>query len=306
MSAGMARTLILLFLIGLGFFLKKVGFFGPEDRNTLGKLYTTITFPAVIVGSYSSFERDLSLLWLVVIGLLADLAYLFVILLFFHKKSKEEQAFAGINGSALSIGAFTLPFLQGYLSPAQLIPVMLYDIGNGIMAFSGTLIAGEVLLRKEQRGFLRTAFRQLLRSVPVWTYLLMLGFHMAGKTLPASIYTAANFIGAANPVLTMLLIGCTLEFPKKLVSLLKVEKILAIHYGTAVILALLFYFLLPYTQSMRAVMVVLLFSPLGSAALVYTERLGLDQETAGFLNTITIFISIFAITVLISALGLCV
>lgn len=265
----------------------------------MGKVFTCITFPAVIIAGYDSFSHASGLLPLVLVGFAVDLCYLAMPLFFLRRESVENRAFAAVNCTAMSIGAFTLPFLQGYLGKEQLILVMLYDIGNGIMAFGGTLAAGQVVLGGRYQGWLRILVKCLFSSIAVWTYLLMLAIHSVGLRLPEELYAAANFIGNANPVLAMLVIGCTLDFSRKPGLFPRLGKLLGIHYGTAVAIAFFVYFFLPYSQTIRAIVTILLFSPLGSAALVHTETLGLDQEAAGLLNTTTIIIGIIVITSLI-------
>jgi len=304
MEAGIQRTCILLFLIALGFLLKTRGVLGREERQAISKIYTYITFPAVIISSLRSFSRELGMLWLIPLGLAVGLCMMLIVVAACRKKSREERAFAALNCSAFSIGAFTLPFLQGYLSPVQLLPVMLYDIGNGIFSFGGTAAGGRMILDGGSGKRRENPLKQLVQSVPVWTYLLMLLHGLLRIQLPQQVYAAAEFIGAANPVLCMLLIGCTLEFSKRPGLLRWIGRLLLVHYATVFALSVLIYQFLPAAEMIRSVIIVLLFSPLGLAGLVFTERFGLDHRAAGILNSLTIIISIAAISILIPFLGL--
>lgn len=304
MSAGIHRTLTLLFLIALAFGLKKAGFLADSERRAMAKIYMNITFPAVVVSSFSFSLGDLSLLWLVPLGLLADGCMMGAVLIFSRGKSREERAFAAVNCSSLNIGTFVLLFLQGYLGPAQLIPVMLFDTGNGLVAFGGTAVAGRAVLNWGQSGALKSALGQLVRTVSIWAYLIMLSLNLLQVRLPDGIYTAAGFIGGANPVLAMLVIGCSLDFSDWSGVFKRIGRLLAVHYATAALLTLAGYFLLPFPHPIRALLTVILFSPLGMIGLIYTDGLGLDRKAAGLLNSVTILVGIVAVTGLISLTGL--
>ena len=300
----MQRTATLLFLIALSFLLKKWGILKNEARGVLGNLYTTVIFPALVISSYANLERDLALLWVILIGLGAGLIMLAVMLLLNRKESREAKAFVAVNCSSINVGAFAFPFLQGYLTPVQLLPVLLFDLGNGIMAFSGSAVAGQTVLIGKPGDSLRAGIKQIVTCVPVWAYLLSLLLYATGWSLPQPVYDAAGLIAGASPILAMVIIGLTLDFPKRPGLLRWLGKLLAIHYGTVLLLALLCYLLLPYSHTIRAILIILMISPLGMAGLIHTERLGLDRDSAGLLNTITILIGVAAVVILVPRIGL--
>lgn len=304
MSAGMQRVLTLVFLIAAGFCLKRTGILQDSARKALGTVFTYITFPSVIISSYSSFNGDLNLLWIILLGLIAGLAMMCVMVLLCRARSKEDLATAAMSCSSVSIGAFAVPFLQVFLTADQLLLPIFYDIGNGMMAYGGSIASGQIILRKSGEKWYLTALNAMLRSAPVWAFALGLLYHLLIGKLPEGVYTALNFIGGANSVLAMLFIGCSLEFPHKPGIVSWMIRLLIIHYGTVAALAVLFYYLLPFPQTVRAILAVILFSPLSVGGLVAVDNMGLDRDTAGLMNTITILIGIVAVTMLIPAVGL--
>ncbi len=146
------------------------------------------------------------------------------------------------------------------------------------------------------------SIRLLFSSVPLCTYLAMFGLHMLGLRLPAFVYDAAGFIGGANPVLAMLIIGLTLNLSVTRPVLAKIAKILAVHYAAALLFGLAVYIFLPVSLLAKSVTAVLLASPMTALAIPFTERLGLDKDMSAMMSSVSILISIVLINVLIPIL----
>ena len=69
--------------------------------------------------------------------------------------------------------------------------------------------------------------------------------------------------------------------------------------GIAAVLALCYYYLLPFDLVVRQTLVILAFSPIGSATPVFTRQLGCDAGLSSAINSIAIVISITIIVVLL-------
>ena len=76
-------------------------------------------------------------------------------------------------------------------------------------------------------------------------------------------------------------------------------KVLGTRYGVAVILALVFYFLLPFELEIRQALVILAFSPIGSAVPVFTAELKGDVGLSSAVNSVAILLSIAIIVTLL-------
>ena len=72
-------------------------------------------------------------------------------------------------------------------------------------------------------------------------------------------------------------------------------------WGTAIaaVLALCYYYLLPFDLVVRQTLVILAFSPIGSATPVFTKQLGCDAGLSSAINSIAIVISITIIVALL-------
>jgi predicted permease len=303
----MQRTITLLFLIALGYLLKKTGRLSEGDKGGFSKLYLYFTLPAAIVSSFASFSGDRSAFLLTPVALLFGLVMLGTSLLTARGRDKKDVAYAAVNCMSINIGSFALPFLQGYLGPANIAYVMLYDVGNGILALGFVDIVGMVIMQREGksgRQLLRLAVGKLLRTPSIWAYVIMITLTMLNIRLPELIYSGASIIGSANAVVAMLIIGFALDFTASRQTLAWIARVLGTHYLTVTALSLLAYFVLPLPHVVRATVVILLFSPISSLGLLACDRYGLDRDAAGLMNSITIVIGIASTLLLIPFFGL--
>lgn len=95
----------------------------------------------------------------------------------------------------------------------------------------------------------------------------------------------------------MIGVGFKLEANKEQIS--GILKMLAARYGVATILALIFYFVLPFELEVRQALVILAYSPIGSAVPGFTEEMGGDSGLSSALNSMTMVISIVIIVALL-------
>ena len=75
---------------------------------------------------------------------------------------------------------------------------------------------------------------------------------------------------------------------------------LVVRYGVAALLAFVYYFVLPLDLEVRQALVILAFSPIGSAVPGFTNELKGDVGLSSALNSITMVISIVIIISLLS------
>ena len=104
----------------------------------------------------------------------------------------------------------------------------------------------------------------------------------------------------ANAFMAMLMIGVGFKLQlsdKKQVG--TIVKLLSIRYAVATIFALIFYFALPFALEVRQALVILAFSPIGSAVPVFTAELKGDVGLSSAINSIAILISIVIIVLLL-------
>lgn len=285
-------------MILLGYFLRRIGFFGPEAFGVLSKIVVKITLPAAIVSGFAGKEIDPALLSLGLIALGAGLVYMALGYLISRKESPGRRAFSLLNLAGYNIGNFTLPFVQSFLGPMGIVTASLFDTGNACICL-GTAYSVATLV-KEGRGFSLTRVgKALLRSVPFLCYVIVVTMNLLGIPIPGPVVECAGIIGNANAFLAMLMIGVGFRLEADRAQLGRVAKMLLARYGVALLLALGCWWLLPFGPDIRKALVILVFSPISSATPAFTGELGEDVGLSSALNSLSIVISIPAIVALL-------
>ena len=141
--------------------------------------------------------------------------------------------------------------------------------------------------------------RALGHSVPFLTHLMMVVLNLVGWNLPGPVVSFAKIVGDGNAFMAMLMIGVGFHLSGEREQFGDIARILLTRYGIATILALIYYFLLPFDVEIRQALVILAFSPIGSAVPGFTAELKGDVGLSSAINSISIICSIVIIVVLL-------
>ncbi len=285
-------------IIVMGYLLKKIGFFRQEDFSILSKITIRITLPCAIITSFAGKTIDPALLSLTFLAIGCGLVYVLIGFLINRKHDREQQAFEMLNLPGYNIGTFVIPFAQSFLGAMGVIAVSLFDTGNAVICLGGAYSLAAMV--KDGDGFsLKRVFRALMKSVPFVTYMVMLLTNLFRLPVPSFILSVAGIGSNANAFMAMLMIGVgfKLELGNKQ-QVGTIVKLLSIRYGLAAVFSVIFYFLLPFELEVRQALVILAFSPIGSAVPGFTQELKGDVGLSSALNSFAMVISI-AITVVL-------
>lgn len=288
-------------IILLGYILKRIGFFKEEDFPLLSKIVIRITLPCAIITSFAGKEIDPSMLTIALLGFGGGVVYILMGFLTNLRNSKEQRAFEILNMPGYNIGTFTLPFAQSFLGPTGVIVTSLFDTGNAFICLGGAYSIAAMV--KEGQGFsLKRIFKALSRSVPFVCYIVLVVLNLAHISIPSPIVSFAEIVGNANAFMAMLMIGVGFKLSGDRKQMGRIVKILAVRYGVAAVLAVVFYFLLPFDLEIRQALVILVFSPIGSAVPGFTSELKGDVGLSSAINSISLIISIVIMIVLLSVM----
>ena len=217
------------------------------------------------------------------------------------KNSREQRAFEVLNLPGYNIGCFTMPFAQSFLGPVGVITTSLFDTGNAFVCLGGSLGVAKTI--QEGKGIdLKRLFQTLLTSVPFLCYIIMTALNLAEVTLPDPVLSFVGYIGNANAFLAMFMIGIGFELHFEKHQLGSILRVLVLRYAIAAALAVLFYFALPLSQEIRTTLVVLVFSPIGSAVPAFTEEMKGDVALSSTINSICMIISIVIMVAMLAIL----
>ena len=288
-------------IIALGFFLRKIGVFKEGDFRVLSAIVIKITLPAAIVTSFAGKTIDPAMLTLALLGLGGGVVYLILGFLLNLRGSREKKAFEMLNLAGYNIGNFTLPFVQSFLGPMGVITTSLFDTGNAVICLGGAYgVAASV---KEGSGFnVRRILKALSRSVPFLTYVIVITLNLVRISIPGPVIDFAQIIANGNAFMAMLMIGVGFRLSGSKDQMGSILRILFVRYAVSAALALAYYFLLPFDLEVRQALVILAFSPIGSAIPAFTSELKGDVGLSSAVNSISIVISIVIIVALLSVM----
>lgn len=288
-------------IILLGYLLKKIGVFKDEDFSVLSKVVIRITLPAAIVTSFAGKVIDPALLSIVLLGMGGGVLYIIIAFLINARSSKEQKAFEILNLPGYNIGNFTMPFVQSFLGPTGVIVTSLFDTGNAFVCLGGSFGVAS-MVKDGTRFSVKRIAKALSRSVPFVTYILMMTLNLVHVKLPDPIIQFAQIIANGNAFLAMFMIGVGFKLGGDRSQIGKIARILLIRYSVAAVLALVFWFVLPFSAEIRMPLVILAFSPIGSAVPPFTAELKGDVGLSSAINSMAIIISIVIIVTLLGVM----
>ena len=289
MAAVYCEAGIFLSTMALGYALKRLGILKPEDKQVLSNLVFYVTLPAMLIGSFGSVSVDFWFVASFLLGLGVNAVMVGAGALASRKKTPDLQALYIINCAGLNLGNIVIPFLQGFF-PDGIPYLCMFDTGDSFFTLGTTYAIARGRLGQRGGSFfsaLRGILSSLLRSIPFDVYILMTMLSLLHIRLPEPVLLAADFMGRGNGFLAMLLVGVSMDLRLDVSSLGEVIRILAVRYICAAAAALFVWFALPAPLVMRQSLTAAVFAATPSAALIYSNRLGIRTEIAGALSPIS-------------------
>lgn len=288
-------------IIVLGFVLKKLGVFKDSDFSVLANVTLKITLPAAIITNFANKELDVSMLILIALAVACGFVYIGLGFLLNLRRSKSERAFEILNLPGYNIGCFALPFVQTFLGPAGVMAACLFDVGNGLICLGGAFSIAS-MVKDGGKFSLKRMLRTLGKSVPFLCFVTMPILCLLHVPIPSPVTTLTGTISSANAFCAMLMIGVGFKLTADKRQIGKILRVLIIRFGTAAILAVLSYQFLPFAPEVRKAVVLLLFSPFGSAIPPFTAELGEDVGLSSAINSISIICSVVLMVSILVAL----
>ena len=293
----LTRASAFIAVIVLGYLLRMIGVFKHEDFRVLSNIVIKITLPAVIVTSFSTNTIQTDMLILTLLGFGGGVIYMVLGFVTNLHKSKEQRAFEVLNLPGYNIGAFALPFTQSFLGPMGVVATCLFDTGNAFVCLGGSFSIATMI--KDGSGFsIKRLLKALSKSVPFLCYLIMVPLNLMRIQLPSLILEFSGIVSNANAFMAMLAIGVGFKLTGDKSQIGSIVRILGIRYGIASVLAIIYYFVLPFPLEVRQALVILAFSPIGSAVPPFTRELGGDVGLSSAVNSIAIICSIVFMLIL--------
>ena len=288
-------------IILLGISLRRIGFFKESDFSVLSKIVIKVTLPAALIVNAATRELDPRLLSLALLGLGGGVIYVSAGWFVSRKADKDTKAFDMLNHSGYNIGLFAIPFTESFLGATGVMTASLFDVGNAFVCLGGAY--GVAAAVKEGKGFdLKRVLKALIVSVPFLVHIGTVIMNLLYIPIPAPVVDCARIVAGANSFLAMLMIGVGFKLELDKSKLGRIGRALVIRYGIAAILALCYWFLLPFDRGVRLALVILAVSPIGSAVPGFTEEMKGDVGLSCSINSLSILVSIVTIVTLLTTM----
>ena len=292
-----------IFLIALGYTLKRIGFFGAQDYKIPVKMVLNITMPCAVLVSFASYKPDLSLLLVVCLGFGMNCLMLLSAYLISRKYPRRTRAVWLNCLPSYNIGAFAMPFVQSFLAPASLVGTCLFDLGNALMCNGTTFAISKNILDGSKGLNLKRICNTLLHSVPFLAYMILLIITLFNIPIPKQVVDFVTPMANANAFLAMLMVGMMLDLQIEKALLKEILGIVVTRFTVSVLASLAFYFLLPLPLEIRQALSITVFAPVGMVSTALTPSAGGDPAVAAGANSISILVCIPSILTLLTLFG---
>lgn len=292
MGEVLLKALGFILVISIGFFAKKWKILKKDDGNVLATIIMNITLPCALLSSVGVIEIDVAMLTLLILGVIFNVAMVFLGYLASSKYKPIRRSAYMINCSGYNIGNFTLPFVQSFFPGMGVAYVCMFDVGNAIMCLGGTFAIALAVCNKEENISVGSVIKRLTSSIPFMVYIVIFILSVFSLSIPTSILSITNYIGNANGFLVMLMIGLLLEIKMDRRDAKDVILILGIRFISSGIFAALCYWLLPLPILARKILVLSLLAPVSTMATVFSRRCGYEKDMPAVVNSLSIIISV--------------
>ena len=292
----LTKATVFIAIIVMGYLLKRKGFFKASDFRIISKIVLNITLPCAVISNFNNLKIDMSLLFLIFIGIMCNLVTVGAGYLVALKKSDDEKAFNMINFSGYNIGCFAMPYVQNFLGPIGIVATCLFDAGNSLLCTGGTYSIASAVAKTDGKTTLSSFIKKVFSSIPLNTYIIMLIVSYFNFQIPKPIIMFTDTVGAGNGFLAMLMVGVGLELNLKRSQIGKIVQTLSIRYGISIIMAFIFFIFLPFSLEVRQVLAIIVFAPVSAVSIAFTEKCNGDVGLASAINSSSIIFSIIVMT----------
>ena len=296
----LSKAIAFVLIILIGYMCKRRGVFAPTDYQLVSKIVLNITLPCAVISSFAHFEMDYSLIAAVLLGLCGNLLMLFVALMLTRGDTPATKIFYIFSLAGYNVGCFTLPFAQAFLTPFAVVGLCMFDVGNSIMCTGMTYALTASCIGyadgRKDRFSMKSIAEKLLHSVPFVVYISMLLLALAGVKFPQSVYTFTDIVGAANPFLSMLMIGMMFEIKLDKQAVGYVKELFSVRYLISLACAGAFIYFAPFKQEVNYVIALAFMAPCTIIGPIFVEKLGGNVQLASLFNSMTIITSVILFT----------
>lgn len=299
MEAIFVKAIGFILVILIAFILKKLNVLSKRDGQTIATIIMNVTLPCALLCNASGITIDISMIFILLIGLFSNVIMLTIANILSRKESPLVRGYYMINCSGYNIGNFALPFVQTFFPGMGVAYLCMFDVGNSIMCLGGAYAFAGSVASAGDKLTVKNLLKKLFSSIPFDVYILIFVLALFKIQLPGQILSIASFIGAGNGFLAMFMIGLLLEIKINPSEMKMVMKTLFIRIFFGAILMLIVYFLIPIPLLAKKIVVLAMAAPITTVSAVFSRNIGYHKDAPAIASSLSIIISIVILTVLI-------
>ena len=286
--------LLSLLIIITGFLLKKWKVIQRSDGKALSRIILNFTFPALILSKVRKMPLDTSVFYLPLISFCFCIILMALGYFIFRDKPAKEKGLMMMAMGGFNIGLFAFPIVEAVWGAQGLQYIAMFDVGNALIILGvGYFLADYFSPKrnKEARTDLKYVLGLFLKSMPFMSYLLALLLNYFSIGLPNLVDAFFETISKANMPLVLLLLGIYFNLKIDKPNIRQLSYVLLMRYTFGIAVGLMLYFVLPFGELYRTIILTGLVLPIGLTIIPFSDKFGYNTEFAASLANITIAIS---------------
>ena len=291
------QFVMIILLIALGYFLKRINYLKATDSQVLSTLVLNVTLPSLVIVNLNHADLNPSFSILPVMMIIYGVLAKIIVIWCFRKYNNQMRGSVGMMIGSMNIGLFAYPLVETIWPKNGMIYFGMADIGGAIIMFGVTYFVGSYYSEGSDQFNFKFLGKKLISSIPLVTYIVMFILNMANIHLPKASIDFFTIISKANMPLSMILLGIMLSFRIEKQFLPIAVKYLIVHYGLGCIAGLLVHFFLPTSDDMiKTTLLITWLLPVGVAIIPYSIQFKYKTlPLVGMVTNISIVISIIII-----------
>ena len=294
------KTAGIIFVIVIGYLMKKTGAFPASTAKTLSKLSINILLPFVYICNLNGLTLNGGLLSALLWGLGVNLVLLNTAFFLGRKKPKDVVFILMYCIPCFNVTGFAVPVLQLFASEYEVASLIMFNIPITFSFFILVPILLQLNGAGEHDVSLKSIGRKLLSNVAAVTSLVMVLLCVLKLSLPDVLITAFRPLANANTAIALLALGLLFEFPKGLPKLNLAALIVRVLI-TAAAAALVLFDIIPF-GTLKKAMIIVLFAPIPSASPAMALTQGFEGSEIAFGVSTNLILSVICMTILCSLL----
>lgn len=280
----------------LGYALKKLNIFKPEDGGLLLKLLFFVVTPALIFLSVQSLKITPVFLFFPIIAAISTLSVYFFGRQIF-KVFNLPVATVGISiiGAMIMNTGFALPFIIAQWGNIGVARVAMFDLAGGILTY--VFVYALAVKYGAQNPNMKFVLQKILISPPVWALLLALVFNWFKLSIPLVLETTLKNLSVVYSPLVIFALG--LYFSPKFIYPKLLLTGLIMRFGIGIFVGLIFTKVFGLTGIDKTIAIICTSAPIGFNTLTFASMEKLDIKFAASLVSVGIAVGLLLIPILI-------